>query len=146
MEINKITPQIAGMLIGQTADLLWDGEFDRTGKLVEIQPETPQSNGLGFDCDKMGLLFYPYSDVIFHLRKLDSIAEDEARELYEAGNGEAWDGDYECTRWLEFDDDFGYANKLGWFIGNPPAWLYLISKGFDVLGLIDKGLAKEIKS
>ena len=44
----KMTPQIAGMLIGQKAELFWDGQLDRVGKLVEIHQEKKGSNGLGF--------------------------------------------------------------------------------------------------
>lgn len=149
------------MLIGQTADLLFDGEFDRTGTLVEIQPETPNSNGLGFECDKIGLLFYPYSDVIFHLRRLESITEEEARELYKISRGEEWDYEYNsyaanrdrgmgkiwsCLENWWMGNYEMFAENGNWLIGDPNAWLYLISKGFDLFGLIDKGLAKEIKS
>ena len=146
MSIEKITPQIAGTLIGQKADLLWDGEFDREGVLVEVQPETPDSNGLGFYCDKMGLLFYPYSDVVFHLRRLESMTEDEARELFKMSKWYEPDKNrfVSCLDWWNrrnlIDD---YSNKEI-EIGSPASWLYLLSKGFDLFGLIDAGLAKEI--
>jgi len=87
MKIDKITPQIAGMLIGQKAELFWDGQLDRIGTLIEIQKEKEGSNGLGFDTEDMGLLFYPYSDALFLLRSIKSITEQEARQLYEIATG-----------------------------------------------------------
>jgi len=152
MKIEKITPQIAGMLIGQKAELFWDGQLDRTGTLIEIQQENEGSNGLGFDTEEHGLLWYPYKDVVFLLRRLDNITEDEARELYFASNGITWETSYgalgyryDCLNnfWLEQEEFYraGYER----IIGNPAAWLYLLGKGFDLFGLIDSGLAKEIK-
>lgn len=134
MKIDKITPQIAGTLIGQKADLLWDGEFDREGVLVEVRRETPDSNGLGFDCDKIGLLFYPYSDVVFHLRRIESITIEEAKPLYKGCDEDQFQSFLEWCRKI----------KTGEALFTPTAWLYLLSRGFDLFGLIDAGLAKEL--
>ena len=150
MKIDKITPQIAGMLIGQKAELFWDGQLDRVGTLIEIQRENEGSNGLGFDTEDMGLLFYPYSDALFLLRSLKSITEQEAREVYEIATGSKWkplnnDNSPECIAfWVCSDQQVG-ATGLKLSLGSPSAWLYLLSKGFDLFGLIDAGLAKEIK-
>lgn len=144
MSIKKITPQIAGMMIGQKADLFWDGEFDRVGILVEVQRETLDANGLGFDCDGMGLLFYPYSDVKFHLRSPDTLTEQECQMLYHIETWETW-----------FDHYGGEENALScirfWFqdeykgpTGSPLVWLKMLEMGFDLFGLITAGLAKEI--
>lgn len=141
MKIDKITPQIAGTLIGQKADLLWDGEFDREGVLVEIHRETPDSNGLGFDCDKIGLLFYPYSDVVFHLRRLESMTEDEALHIYKMERGSSFRemGEFKSAKAFMLEHD-----ELGYLM--PTTTLYLLSKGFDLFGLIDAELAKELNN
>lgn len=139
MKIEKITPHIAGMLIGQKAVLFWDGQLDRVGTLVEIQQENERSNGLGFYTEDMGLLFYPYKDVVFLLRRLESITEEESLGLYRG-----------CR-----SDNQRIKDHHEWLIAQinselimftPSAWLYLLSKGFDLFGLIDAGLAKEIQS
>lgn len=133
----KMTPQIAGMLIGQKAELFWDGQLDRVGKLVEIHQEKKGSNGLGFYTEDMGLLFYPYKDVVFLLRSLDSITEEEARYLYK-GAGCENEKIKDLREWI--------INKSAeQILFTPTAWIYLLSKGFDLFGLIEAGLAKEIK-
>lgn len=144
MSIEKITPQIAGMLIGQKADLFWDGELDRVGILVEVQRETPDANGLGFDCEGMGLLFYPYSEVKFHLRSLSTLTEEECQMLYQIETGLLWTDKYDGEEntppciWFWFQD--GYKGP----IGSPLVWLKMLEMGFDLFGLISAGLAKEI--
>lgn len=145
MKIEKITPQIAGMLIGQKAELFWDGQLDRTGTLIEIQQENEGSNGLGFDTEEHGLLWYPYKDVVFLLRRLDNITEYEALELHTIVYGFEFSGVTACKDWFALYGDDLQCTQIEQAIGTPAAWLYLLSKGFDLFGLIDSGLAKEIK-
>lgn len=127
----ELTAQILGMYIGRPCDVLdTDGEFLYTGifSLPNLDYWTREMYALR-----------P------HLRRLEGITEEECKGLYLSANGTEWDRAYECMRWLDFDDDFGYGSMLGWCIGNPAAWLYLLSRGFDLFGLIDAGLAKEVE-
>lgn len=85
--------------------------------------------------------------VIPHLRRISSITEEEAREFL------ALSGDIPFER-LSISDF--YKNEQEWFLGlvaikqrgapayTPAEFLYLTSKGFDLFGLIEAGLAKEV--
>ena len=85
----------------------------------------------------MGLLFYSYKDVGILLRSLDSITEEEVRYLYKGA---------ECENEKIKDLREWIINKSAeQILFTPTAWIYLLSKGFDLFGLIEAGLAKEIK-
>lgn len=86
-----------------------------------------------------------FVQVTLHLRHRDSLTESEARQVYEAVTGELWTKDYECIRWLGFDDDLGFADQYGWICGCPEGWLKLIELGIDLFGLIKDGFAKDIE-
>ncbi len=89
---------------------------------------------------------------ILHLRPLSSLTEAEARELYEIKYCEAWGVDFErlgmevesCLERFWKEDIELYAPEGKLLIGSPAVWLHLLSLGFDLFGLIDAGLAKEI--
>jgi len=119
MEINKITPQIAGMLIGQKCE-------NSAGSIYTVSNTDIYS--LTDDAE-------PWRKLTVHLRRLESMTEEEARELYEGCDNDDF---YTWYKWL-------VKTRLNNMLLTPSALLYLVSKGFDVLGLIDKGLAKEIK-
>lgn len=136
--IDKITPQIAALYLGQKCTATWIANYK------------PWVVGDAYDTDinheRIGLLEDEYILIEPHLRRLESITEDEARELFEISNGYKPDKNkfVSCLDWWNMRnviDD--YSNKEI-EIGNPAAWLYLLSKGFDLFGLIDAGLAKEI--
>lgn len=94
-----------------------------------------------------------------HLRRLSSLTEDEARELFKISRGEEWDYQYNSSlankerkngkiwscleNWWAGDYEM-FDENGNWIIGDPTAWLYLLSKGFDLFGLIEAGLAKEV--
>lgn len=77
-----------------------------------------------------------------HLRKFDSITEEEALILY----GMEHPG-------VEFTADFVHGTAVDWalmpFGGTsyvtPEQLLFLTSKGFDLFNLIEQGLAKEVE-
>lgn len=75
------------------------------------------------------------------LRRLDSITEEEARELYKLRYPlESWEGESALNDWwLEFYE-FYIPERLN-CLGCPSAWLYLLSIGIDLFGWIDAGLA-----
>ena len=138
MKIETLTPQIAALYAGQKATRLknrWD--FTLEGVV-----------GSGAYC--VDGYVCPVHNIVLHLRPLSSLTESEARELYEMVAGEKWKQIFEkqadeCLPLWVFDDveDLDIRG-IDLVIGNPTAWLYLLSKGFDLLGLIDAGLAKEI--
>ncbi len=151
MKITKITPQIAALYLGAKCDLEWlytdtiddlfmSGDVWRD---IDIRPTSVQ------------LLIDEQARITPHLRRLDSITEEEAREIYEISKGEPFEARME---WMDEDDEDrsalrGYWNNTDeWYtdeknmeIGRPRVWLYLLSKHFDLFGLIEAGLAKEIK-
>lgn len=143
MKVEKITPQIAALYLGQTADLYWCNsldvmELERTGVLTSIHPSSKLTNPLGFDCNGQ-LLWYRLTEVKLHLRRIESITEEEARELLGIFHGRPFrDGD------SLFDLNHGESTAMMDILGFPPAWLYLLGKGIDLFGLIDSGLAKDV--
>lgn len=78
--------------------------------------------------------------VIPHLRPLSSITEYEAGELISIHLGRP---PLPCGDYLN-DVNYGESTMMEDILGNPSAWLYLLSKGFDLFGLIEAGLAKRV--
>lgn len=97
--------------------------------------------------------------VIPHLRKLSSLTEQEACELFKISRNEDWDYNYNSSlanrdrqmgkawscleNWWDGDYEM-YAENGNWILGEPYAWLKLLEWGFDLFGLIEVGLAKEV--
>lgn len=82
-----------------------------------------------------------------HLRRLDSLTESEARELYEAFYGIKFIATkWTALEWFSKHIEPASATVLKDLIGAPAVWLYLLSKGFDLFGLIEAGWAKEIET
>lgn len=145
--IDKITPQIAALYLGQKCeptgkDSIFLAAYYGDGSLVPIIPNFVQE------------IANDRCEVILHLRRLESITEEEARELYKIENHEAWNtqkysqGEHlngSCLdKWWNTLLEDVYIQNSAFSIGNPAVWLYLLSKGFDLFGLINAGLAKEI--
>jgi len=91
--------------------------------------------------------------VIPHLRRLSSITEEEALELYELVYGGKFEPKYfansknpgiMCETVLEWAQGLQYVLDRGYFAATPAEFLYLTEKGFDLFGLIKAGLAKEV--
>ena len=85
-------------------------------------------------------------EVTPHLRQLSGITEDEARDIYNLATGMIWTkvSKYSCLEnWWELHTEATLKNSWQ-CVGIPNVWLYLLSKGFDLFGLIDAGLAKEV--
>lgn len=88
-----------------------------------------------------------------HLRKLSSITENEALELYDIVYGGKFEPKYfarskqpgiMCETVLEWGQSLQHVLDSGYFAATPAEFLYLTSKGFDLFGLINAGLAKEV--
>lgn len=126
----ELTAQILGMYIGRPCDVLdTDGEFLYSGIL--------SLPNIDYWVREMYVL-RP------HLRRLKSITEEECREVFKLVYGTPWDNGENCLKdwFLEVFNAFNFGKHLA--IGTPSAWLYLLSKGFDLFGLIDAGLAEEV--
>ena len=129
MKIETLTPQIAAMYLGQKCTCKWI----ESGDSADFPISTLTLNDLSY-----GLVV-----VTPHLRQLDSLTEAEARELYEIETGETWMSAIYC--YDEWWNHGGVAHEetYQFLIGSPAVWLHLLSKGFDLFGLLDAGLAKE---
>lgn len=134
MKIETLTPQIAALYAGQKATRLknrWD--FTLEGVV-----------GSGAYC--VDGYVCPVHNIVLHLRPLSSLTESEARELYTLASGMIWEkvSNQPCLdNWWNRTTEECF--KKTWHcIGIPAVWLHLLSKGFDIFGLIDEGLAKEI--
>lgn len=131
--IDKITPQISALYLGQKCE---------------------STNGASFCIASVSLwgvtdgdrFHAPFEGLTLHLRRLESLTEEEARELYKLATGMVWTkrSSGSCLFNWVFAQKKDSMQSLYHCIGIPAAWLYLLSKGFDLFGLIDAGLAKEI--
>lgn len=116
----ELTAQILGMYVGRPCDV--------GGLTIKVTPHLISN--------------MVTQKAILHLRRLDNITEDEAEDMYSIAG-------WSSGKWSKFDflsnepviNDYLSHEIL---IGNPAAWLYLLSRGFDLFGLIDAGLAKEV--
>lgn len=139
---KEITAQIAALYLGQECDCVWkvnDPAFAiKVGDITANAITTKTIKWL----QKRECIIVP------HLRRLESLTEAEARELFEAIHHKSFDESVLTTAYdnaLDYFLDYvsGDTKTLSYFLGTPAAWLYILSKGFDLFGLIDAGLAKE---
>jgi hypothetical protein len=135
MKKVELTEQILRLYMGR--ECTYDSKFDA---------------GIGIVTD--GIICWREEgtfEVTPHLRPLSSITEDEANEFWAVSNDRPYHG-YASGL---FEGPF-HKNTVEWFYSFYTKWgpgetsytaaefLYLISKGFDLFGLIDAGLAKEV--
>ena len=136
-KIEKITPQIAALYLGAKCDVDWLAPYnDDVWDAIEI------------DHSVIEKLSIAHVSITPHLRRLESITEQEAKELFFQYCGKRYEDVYtddDALRcWWNMHEEWNYF--LGTLaIGEPSVWLWLLSKGFDLFGLIEAGLAKEIK-
>ena len=128
MKIEKITPQIAALYLGQKFTVDWPSRF------IEETNITPKALDW---LEEDGVIVTP------HLRRLDSITEEEAIHIHDLIIGFPYGGIIPCKEWIHsaWSGESSFCIDV---VGKPAAWLYLLSKGFDLFNLIDSGLAKEI--
>lgn len=137
--MEKITPQIAALYIGQKCDVHWDtdDEYEGAFKKGDIWYD---SRVHGSHINRLGNGEFA---ITLYLRPLGSITEEECREIYQL-TGSAWGETGSCKDfWWESFEEENLQNK-NHYIGDPEVWLYLLKKGFDLFKLIPKGFAKEI--
>lgn len=125
----ELTAQILGMYIGRPCDVLdTDGEFLYSGIL--------SLPNIDYWVREMYVL-RP------HLRRMGSITEEECLNIHKDFFGFEYSGIIPCIKWvcLGFDGNSSFLQDAR---GYPNVWLYLLSRGFDLFGLIDAKLAKEV--
>ena len=141
MKIDKITPQIAALYLGQKCTY--------SSKVLTEDIETEINARVLSDVEGD----IAFASITPHLRRLESLTEDEARELYGVKYGEKWEKSFHdisinvspCIENFWKEDIELYAPEGKLLIGSPAVWLKLLEWGIDLFGLIDAGLAKEIK-
>jgi hypothetical protein len=145
-QMKKYTfKEIAHLYYGCQCQLFWkneDGslEFERVGKLIEIKPKTEREHPLVFECktsedSKFTTdLAYDYSEVKPILRNLKSMTKDE-KILFHNEN--------RLTATNNILPEIQAGNLTNWF-HSPRGVLvtvWLLSRHFDLFGLIDSGEA-----
>mgnify|MGYP003527802356 CR=1 FL=1 len=156
MKIETLTPQILALYLGQKCEFPSNGDI-QYGFIGSV-------NNAGFLTVNWGLIESgkrACHEVTPHLRRLESLTEAEARELYEISRGEKWDYEYNsyaanrdrgdgemwsCIENWWMGNYEMFAENGNWLVGDPNVWLHLLSLGFDLFNLIDAGLAKEIET
>lgn len=150
--IKEITPQIAGLYLGGKCEITsvpswYSRTVNQDHRVGAIVPLTTLLLG-SIERSETDLTF------VLCLRPLESLTESEARELYEIRQGEKWEfrpewlddeePDLSCLRdWWNGLDEY-FVDGSVYMLGSPQVWLKLLSWGFDLFGLIQAGLAKEV--
>lgn len=130
MKIEKITPQIAALYLGVSCENSAGSTYTLSN--TDIYSASSDSE--------------PWRKLTLLLRRLESLTEDEARELYGLATGMVWEkrSSGSCLfNWL-FAQKKDTMQSIYHCIGTPDVWLKLLEWGVDLFGLIDAGLAKEV--
>jgi len=137
--MNKIlTPEILAMYLGQPVTLTVVKEVSAWTEgeawVAHVQPT------------HINWLAEGSIDATLHLRTLDSITENEVREIFGLlSHARVPDNrSIKETWWKKFNDFTITAASR--FTGVPVIWSRLLSKGFDLFGLIEAGEAIDINS
>lgn len=132
MKQSELTAQILGMYTGRPCDIELRNDYTAIDTVV-ITPAL------------IGYFLLGDVSVTPHLRRLERITNKEANELHRFFYGRDFSGVNPVRDWIMFKFP-GESNLMQDAIGKPAAWLYLLSRGFDLFGLIDAGLAKEVSA
>lgn len=137
MKIEKIDSRIAALYLGQKAD-----HKGPLGTIFDVPISTITLSDLSWEI----------VEITPHLRRLESLTEEEARELYGIKYGDSFHVDSEAIAMgFTYLEDFWecsielYNDEGKLLIGCPVVWLKLLEWGIDLFGLIDAGLAKEVQ-
>lgn len=131
MKIEKITPQIAALYLGQKATVNHLGTLSED--VFEISTIT------------LSDLSWDLIEVTPHLRSLETITEEECQMLYKIETGQLWTDKYDGEENTPPCKKFWFQDEYCGSTGSPLVWLKMLEMGFDLFGLIPAGLAKEIK-
>lgn len=129
MSIEKITPQIAALYLGQKCTVYWPSRFTE---------ETNISHKCLAWLDEDGTKVTP------HLRSPNTLTEQECQMLYKIETGKNWIEDHVSEENAPSCIRFWFQDEYKGPTGSPLVWLKMLEIGFDLFGLIPAGLAKEI--
>lgn len=138
MKMEKLTPQIAALYLGQECLCKYR---DDVGRVEEITRGGEVVVGYNDNYDPFFVCTPPEIKLI--LRPVSSLIESEAQKLYNLAYNGTLIGDVELHSFLEWWNGIHEERStLKWLaIGKPEIWLKLISWGIDLFGLIESGLA-----
>lgn len=154
MSIEKITPQIAALYIGQKCEYPNDDGGEIVCFLTGVASdgiETTYKRKRDGVCGDI-LSWKQNSptqkrfagNVKFHLRSPDTLTEKECRMLYHLETGETWFDHYGGEENAPPCKNFWFEDEYKGPTGSPLVWLKMLEMGIDLFGLIPAGLAKEI--
>lgn len=138
--IKEVTPQIAALYLGERCDIEWmQPDYDLYTQTGDVWTD------LTIEQIKVDFVSSGCAKIVPYLRRLSSITDEEALDLYNIKFGESVVRNWPSALhwWHDLNGDELWVREAQ--IGNPRIWLYLLSKGFDLFGLIDAGLAKEVQ-
>lgn len=127
---KELTPQIAAMYLGcevyspEGMGVLFATNTDGVA--------TVTFGAMGPDFDKAFWLH----EIKILLRPLSDVTADEAKEIWAIAEVAA-----DAPLRGIFDKGSGEVEGSAFLVGYPPVWLYLLSKHFDLFGLIEAGVA-----
>jgi hypothetical protein len=134
MDTNELN-QILALYLGQVCIFTW---------LIDHRPMVAGDEYEGtIDYTKLMLHSDGEAKITPHLRRIESITEQEAQELYKVVYGRDFDSNIQADYWLTlYKSDLN--SEMETIIGYPQGLLWLCRKGFDVFKLIDQKLAIEV--
>jgi len=136
MKHAKITPQIAALYLGALCEIVkapvnWNKNMPIVGELMEVTGQVCQDLGIWEDFE-----------ITLHLRHLNSLTDAQAMECYNIFyEGQAPEMTIEALYKLSSKTLIAHSTNI--HMGFAPIQNYLRSRGFDLDGLIESGLAKE---
>lgn len=131
MIIEKITPQIAFMYIGQPCTVFLKITYEKKDAPLSFYHIERMLDG--------GAEIWP------HLRSPETLTEDECKMLYHIETGEAWIDQYGDEENAQSCIQYWFKDEYKGPTGSPMVWMKMLEMGFDLFGLIPAGLSKEIK-
>lgn len=130
MSIEKITPQIAFMYIGQPCTVFWKTTYEKKDAPLSFYHIERMLDG--------GAEIWP------HLRSQSTITEQEYQMLYQIETGQLWTDRYDGEENTPPCKKFWFQDEYKGPTGSPLVWLKMLEMGIDLFGLIPAGLAKEV--
>jgi hypothetical protein len=139
MKQVELTEQILRLYVGRKCTILSQSGYKMFVRDID--------NGVFWEFEP-----FEFDRITPHLRRLSSITEEEANEFWALTNDRDFskpysDNFYDLTEYKTvsewFNAFYGKYGVLQTFY-NASEFLYLTGKGFDLFGLIEAGLAKEV--
>ena len=134
MDTNELN-QILALYWGQECTFTW---------LIDHRPMVEGDEYEGaIDYTRLMLHSDGEAKITLHLRRLESITEQEAQELFYFVHGFEFESAVPANYWLTLYSGTT-CTEMELILGKPKGMLWLCRKGFDVFKLIDQKLAIEV--